>query len=397
MLGVKKQKMRESVNVALEEFKKGNRNEKALYEVIRDVEGGNMDNVTEGLDQFTDLLCQLTYIPKALKILRIAEKENKGNIAIYEMIGRLAFIDEQFSLSILNNTKAAKAQETDPERVHNYSDIGLAYYRLGLLEGEQKHFTKAFHWCEEALKLNDKYANAMVNMGLIYKHQNKQAEAIKMFKAANDCDPKNVPAIVNIGIVEYEEFHHYEDAAVRFLDALEINPNDEEALCNLGLSLKRTPYVEPYAFLAFEESVAASPGNSVILTCYMMFLLEQKRMDQFEKVLVHAKIIMSSMEMETILKLQQEFKDAIGGDEGDMNMSEYSATTGTGKENPQLRSALKSVFEKRSQSKAATNNSAAMYDIQEEPETILLNDQTKVGGTPWGNLKQTGAMEEDYQ
>ena len=60
-----------------------------------------------------------------------------------------------------------------------------------------------------------------------------------------------------------------------FLDVLEIKPDDEEALCNLALALKRTSYLD-YARMAFEEAVNVSPGNTFILTNYMMFLLEQK-------------------------------------------------------------------------------------------------------------------------
>jgi len=61
-----------------------------------------------------------------------------------------------------------------------------------------------------------------------------------MFKAALDAEDKNVAAIVNIGCIEYEEYSQFEDAAIRFLDALAIKPDDEEALCNLALALKRT-------------------------------------------------------------------------------------------------------------------------------------------------------------
>ena len=45
----------------------------------------------------------------------------------------------------------------------------------------------------------------MVNMGLIYKHENSIEDAMKMFKAARQHDPKNIAAIVNIGCIEYEE------------------------------------------------------------------------------------------------------------------------------------------------------------------------------------------------
>ena len=53
-----------------------------------------------------------------------------------------------------------------------------------------------------------------------------------------------------------------------------IKPDDQEALCNLGLALKHTAYKD-YAELAFEEAVNVSPGNTFVLMNYMMLLLEK--------------------------------------------------------------------------------------------------------------------------
>lgn len=167
-----------------------------------------------------------------------------------------------------------------------------------------------------------------------------------MFKAAFEADNKNVSALVNLGAIEFE-YNNYEDAAIKFLDALDIKPDDEEALCNLALALKKTSYLD-YAQVAFEEAVNVSPGNTFILSNYMMFLLEQKKFDQFTKVMGHARRVMDKTELDQITKLYDEFKAAIDGTEGkilpedDRPDSMHSNMT-TGKEK-QLRGALKNIF-----------------------------------------------------
>lgn len=143
-----------------------------------------------------------------------------------------------------------------------------------------KYFDTAFKYCKQSIEDKKNNPKAMVNMGLIFKQQQNPDGALKMFKTAKDHDPLCIEAIVNIGAIEYEQFAHYEEAALLFLDALEINPVDEEALGNLALALKHTQYVD-YAKLAFEEAVNVSPGNTHILANYMYFLLEQKNWDQF--------------------------------------------------------------------------------------------------------------------
>ena len=128
-----------------------------------------------------------------------------------------------------------------------------------------------------------------------------------------DADPRHVGALVNLGALDYE-YALFEDAALKFLDALEIKRNDEEALCNLALALKKTGHLD-YAKIAFEEAVNVSPGNTFILSNYMMYLLEQKQFDQFNRVMTHAKRVMDKSEMDTITRLHEEFKAAMEGRE----------------------------------------------------------------------------------
>lgn len=59
-----------------------------------------------------------------------------------------------------------------------------------------------------------------------------------------------------------------------------------------------------------------SPGNTFILNNYMMFLLEQKKFDQFQKVMKHAQRVMDKGELDSISKLHDEFRAAIDGTEG---------------------------------------------------------------------------------
>lgn len=193
---------------------------------------------------------------------------------------------EEFDQCIFYNKEAKKHCEFDSLRQSNiYSDIGLAQYRLAV-QGIDRNRELAFKSCRKALELNPENTNAIVNLGLIYKLSdnfgpNSESEAAKLFKAAVDKDndkykyevqKRNPAALVNLGVIQYE-FGKYEEAAILFLDALAIKPDDQEALCNLGLSLKHTAYKE-YAEIALSEAVNVSPGNTWSLMNYMMLLLE---------------------------------------------------------------------------------------------------------------------------
>jgi hypothetical protein len=113
--------------------------------------------------------------------------------------------------------------------------------------------------------------------------------------------------------------------------------------------------------------VNVSPGNTFILQNYMLFLLEQKKFDQFNKVITHAKRVMDKIELETVTKLYEEFKAAVDGTEGkvlpedqrtDSQSTEVRQAAGDMKT---VKSALRSMFTKK-----PTYNAGGLATIQEE-------------------------------
>lgn len=94
------------------------------------MEGENIADILAALEQLSDILCQVTYFSKAKEVLSAACKDINGSPVLHELLARVYFVMEDFTRSIKHNKEAAKLQ---PEECsHNKSDIGLAYYRMGL-------------------------------------------------------------------------------------------------------------------------------------------------------------------------------------------------------------------------------------------------------------------------
>ena len=127
------------------------------------------------LEQLSDVLCSIGYFTKAYDLLEAAFKVIPKDPLLHELIARVCFIMENFDKCIVHNKKAAELKPTNC--CNNNSDIGLAYYRLGLQQANSKHFEMAFKHCRLALTENPNYSNAMVNMGLVYKNQNAGIDA----------------------------------------------------------------------------------------------------------------------------------------------------------------------------------------------------------------------------
>ena len=106
------------------------------YAVIKDLEKDDLSSIEKALEQLTNLLCEVCYFDKAYAIMKVALKDKKDNPVLHEITARLAFIMEDFLKSIYHNKEAANLQ--DAACWSNYSDMGLAYYRLGLQEINDK-------------------------------------------------------------------------------------------------------------------------------------------------------------------------------------------------------------------------------------------------------------------
>ena len=167
MKGKAAQSRRQSVDAVLDQFRNGNRDSEQAYELIKKLENEDISSIVDALDQLSDILCQATYFTKAYEILSVAVKDIQGNPVLHELIARVAFVMENFEKSIQHNKRAAQLQ---PENcAHNYSDIGLAYYRLGVKMQNVKYFDTAFKYCKQSIEDNKINPKAMVNMGLIFK------------------------------------------------------------------------------------------------------------------------------------------------------------------------------------------------------------------------------------
>ena len=129
MIGVNKGAKRQSVEEVIDMFKRGNRDLHDAYRKIKETEK-EIPDIVASLEQLTDILCQVTYFNKAFDLLKIALEDIKGNPILFELIARVCFIMEMFDKSVYYNKKAAELQ---PDNCfHNWSDMGLGYYRLGL-------------------------------------------------------------------------------------------------------------------------------------------------------------------------------------------------------------------------------------------------------------------------
>ena len=200
------------------------------------------------------------------------------------------------------NKKALALKQQDQD--HNLCNIGLCLFELG-------EFNDSLNYLNQALQKNPKNFSAKIDMALAYKEMGDYDRAITILEDVIAHNPNSEPAArINLGNI-YQLQSKYEQAAILYLEALEIDLNDEDALCNLGLVLSRIQYND-YAKLAFEEGININPGNKQILKNYLLFLLEIKHFEKFQTIMSHAKRVLDQEELLNFQKLFADFQKATG-------------------------------------------------------------------------------------
>ncbi|MBN2753552.1 MAG: tetratricopeptide repeat protein [Candidatus Goldbacteria bacterium] len=97
----------------------------------------------------------------ALKCFRKAALNDSSNALIPANMGDIYFKQENNEQAAVNYLKAIKLTDDNLRKAHLYNDVGLVYYRQGLL-------AKAVESFKQSLIFDPEYKNAAHNLGMIY-------------------------------------------------------------------------------------------------------------------------------------------------------------------------------------------------------------------------------------
>ncbi len=124
--------------------------------------------------------------------------------------------------------KLEKQVKADPGNYRLHYQLGNAYYDAGFAE-------KARDAYGEALRLNPKYIEALVNLGIALGDLSESTEAILTFEKALAINPEDCNARSNLGNAYYA-MSRYSEAMYEYRRAIAIDPKCHSALYNIGVA-----------------------------------------------------------------------------------------------------------------------------------------------------------------
>jgi beta-lactamase regulating signal transducer with metallopeptidase domain len=140
--------------------------------------------------------------------------------------------------------------EANPTNWQAHNHLGAELYMRGDIKGAYPHFLKA-------TQLNPQNPESHNNLALALSYLGKTDEAIKEYETAVKL--KDDSAIVTNLANAYEEAKRYDDAVKTYRHALELNPTNASAHCNLGYALMQQGKVDE-AIPEFQKAIELDPS-----------------------------------------------------------------------------------------------------------------------------------------
>lgn len=119
-----------------------------------------------------------------------------------------------------------QAISDDDARIHFFK--GNAYFAAEQYDSSIAQFNRA-------VAIDENYAKAYVNLGIVYDHTGKRQQARNAYAQAIQANPKDVLAHCHLGFNYYSSGDRAR-AMDQYAEALRIDPNSAQAHYNLGLA-----------------------------------------------------------------------------------------------------------------------------------------------------------------
>lgn len=160
---------------------------------------------------------------------------------------------------LLAVTLIAGSAVADPEKAKEFFNAGIEASQAGDTEG-------AISAYESAIKEDDNYVDAYLNLGAIYFGQRNYESALENFKAATERGPENADAFANLGKVQYK-LRQYVEAEAALKQAIALSPDNAGNYKDLALVYNAN---RNYPALIETVNTGHAKGGGDYLTYYML-------------------------------------------------------------------------------------------------------------------------------
>jgi tetratricopeptide (TPR) repeat protein len=222
---------------------------------------------------------------------------------LYQEAGRLdeAIYEHQMSIAIFNSNEHLISKKTLRYRLAAYNNLGLAFFKKGLLDEAEREF-------KNALELDPAFMDARIHLGLVYANQGLYSQAEKIYTGVINDNPDDARTYINLGTL-YSKAGHIDKAHATFLEALKYARTPSEfkaAYRNLGGTFGKKGMLRE-AIIAFNKCLEFDPDDTdshfnLGVLYRQRGLLQQARHEFSEVLRINPNDVEARNELEWIVK-----------------------------------------------------------------------------------------------
>ena len=221
---------------------------------------------------------------------------------------------------------SARSQENSPEAVRHFAAAQAAEARFDLETASREY--------EAAIQIAPQWAEAIVNLGIIYNRQVKVDRAIAAFTRAAEINPRLLAAQLNLAIT-YFRARRFREAEPPLRNALEIDPSNSQAEGLLMLTLFALDRFADVVELAEKRNTGANSDAAMVEILGRAYLKLHRYAQAVRTLEIRAGLPPASAEVYLALG---EARDNAGDSEGAIR--EFGRAIGMGGALPELHFAL---------------------------------------------------------
>jgi len=119
---------------------------------------------------------------------------------------------------------------------NKFPEIDVAWFNAGAYYFSNNKHDEALNYFNHALNINPNHLDALKWRGVIYGETNNFQGALNDYLKIIENDPNNSEAYSKVGELYGKNFNDINKSIMYLKKAVELNPNNEPALCNLGVA-----------------------------------------------------------------------------------------------------------------------------------------------------------------
>jgi len=169
------------------------------------------------------------------------------------------------------------------------SKEAMEAYNKGTNLLRQNKFKESEKYFLKAIKLDNKFVDAIDHLGLVYRHMKKYGDSEKMYLLSIEINPDNIVPYINLAVV-YRLQGRYEDARQTYLKAQKIDANDPEPYFGIGVLYQMVEMYETSVdFINIAIQKYIEKDSNLVCDAYYIQGNNYLYMDEFDVALKYYK------------------------------------------------------------------------------------------------------------